>query len=172
MRECCDGLKEAGVEPRLLIADAVVQAVVATLWMFLMANRHVYLALKAEHPICILEHCVPFVLQEHTLTLLWAPRPASLALRAHTTLHSVSFFNQAASHVQLALLATSPVYLDRVPVVLQEHTQTLLWAPQPAFNAQQELTARHLASFPNQTAPRVQQVPSTMSLDQAKGPHA
>ncbi len=27
-------MKEAGVEPRLLIADAVVQAVVATLWIF------------------------------------------------------------------------------------------------------------------------------------------
>ena len=84
--------------------------------MFLTASPHVYLALKAELPICILEHYVPFVLLEHTLTLLWAP--------------------------------------------------------QPAFNAQQELTARHLASIPNQIARRVQQVPSTMSLDQAKGPHA
>ncbi len=104
-------MKEAGVEPRLLIADAVVQAVViATLWMFLTASPHVYLALKAEFPICILEHCVP--------------------------------------------------------VVLQEHTQTLLWAPQPAFNAQQELTAGQLASILNQIAPRVQQVHSTVSLDQ------
>ena len=33
----CAGLKEAGVEPLLLIADAVVQAVViATLWIFSM----------------------------------------------------------------------------------------------------------------------------------------
>ena len=79
-------MKEAGVEPRLLIADAVVQAVVATLWMFLMANRHVCHALEAELPICILEHYVPFVLLEHTQTLLWAPQPASLALQVRTVL--------------------------------------------------------------------------------------
>ena len=46
MRGCCDGgkggggacagLKEARFEPLLLIADAVVQAVVATLWTFSM----------------------------------------------------------------------------------------------------------------------------------------
>ena len=168
----CAGLKEAGVEPRLLIADAVVQAnLFLAVWIFLI-SPHVCHALKAELPICILEHCVSFVQQEHTQTMLGAPHPASLALRAHTTLHSVSFFNQAASHVQPALSASLPVYLDRVPVVLQEHTQTLLWAPQPAFNAQQELTARHLTSFLNQIARRVQQVPSTMSLDQARGQHA
>ena len=44
MRGCCDGgnggggacagLKEARFEPLLLIADAVLQAVVATLWIF------------------------------------------------------------------------------------------------------------------------------------------
>ena len=112
MRGCCDGgkggggacagLKEARFEPLLLIADAVVQAVLATLWMSLMASPHVYHALPAELPICIQKHCVPYVLQGHTQTLLWAPHPASLALQAPTTLNPDLRHNHDALCVKLA----------------------------------------------------------------------
>ena len=95
----CAGLKEARFEPLLLIADAVVQALLATMWMFLSASLHVYHALPAELPICIQKHCVPNVLQEHTQTLFWAPHPASLALQALTALYPARVLNQTAPRV-------------------------------------------------------------------------
>jgi hypothetical protein len=55
---------------------------------------------------------------------------------------------------------------------MQEHTQTLLYALHPASLALQALTTHCLAAFLNQTAPRVQQEPSTTSRVPSKGPLA
>ena len=67
----CIGLKEARFEPRLLIADVIVQILfVATLWTFLTAaNPHVRHAQLVKY-LRRQMHYVLFVLLEHTQTLL------------------------------------------------------------------------------------------------------
>ncbi len=146
----CAGLKEAGVELRLLIADAVVQPItvrgypkpeiIMPLWIF--STRAVVFGaqlLSAWLEVILLRH--------HCRINGWRYSQAAENMWMFLT----------SPHVYHALPAELMMWLQKhcVSSVQQEHTQTLLWAPHPVYLALWAHTALNPVSFFNQAASHV-----------------